>query len=306
MAQIQTIQATDLITDSRADLNTNFANLNSDKIETSVIDTDTTLAANSDSKIPSQKAVKAYVDAGGATGFPTAYVTTSAGAADSGKGIKLNASGVLDQSFTTAPIVRTYLNAASPATWTKPAGLKYIIVEGVAGGGGGGAADDTGSSSNSVGAGGGGGGYFKKLIPVASLGATETVTIGAGGTAGPIDGTAGTGGTTSFGSHCSGTGGVGAGEDRTHGAGGTATGGDINIQGGAGDSGLDDAANLLWSGKGGDSFLGFGGASIRANGNGNTGQLYGGGGSGAYTGDVGDYTGSVGGAGIVIVTEYYN
>jgi len=61
MTTITTIQSTDVIANSRTDINTNFANLNSDKIETSVIDTDTTLAANSDSKIPSQKAVKDYV-----------------------------------------------------------------------------------------------------------------------------------------------------------------------------------------------------------------------------------------------------
>lgn len=65
MTTIVTINAGDNISSSRTDLNTNFSNLNSDKIETSVIDTDTTLAANSDSKIPSQKAVKAYVDTGG-------------------------------------------------------------------------------------------------------------------------------------------------------------------------------------------------------------------------------------------------
>lgn len=65
MASIQTIQATDVIANSRTDINQNFANLNSDKIETSAIDTDNTLAANSDAKLPSQKAVKAYVDAGG-------------------------------------------------------------------------------------------------------------------------------------------------------------------------------------------------------------------------------------------------
>ncbi len=63
MATITTIQASDLITNSRTDINNNFANLNSDKLETSVIDTDTTLAANSDSKVPSQKAIKAYADA---------------------------------------------------------------------------------------------------------------------------------------------------------------------------------------------------------------------------------------------------
>jgi hypothetical protein len=63
MSTITTINGSDTITSSRAVINTNFANLNTDKIETSVIDTDTALAANSDAKIPSQKAVKSYVDA---------------------------------------------------------------------------------------------------------------------------------------------------------------------------------------------------------------------------------------------------
>lgn len=62
MSTIVTINSTDLITNSRANINTNFANLNADKIETSVLDTDTTLAANSDSKVATQKATKAYVD----------------------------------------------------------------------------------------------------------------------------------------------------------------------------------------------------------------------------------------------------
>ena len=65
MSNVTTILGTDVIATSRADINTNFANLNSDKIETSVLDTDTALTANSNTKIPSQKAVKAYVDAGG-------------------------------------------------------------------------------------------------------------------------------------------------------------------------------------------------------------------------------------------------
>lgn len=62
MSTITTIASSDLITNSRTVINTNFSNLNTDKIETSVLDTDTTLAANSDSKIATQKAVKAYVD----------------------------------------------------------------------------------------------------------------------------------------------------------------------------------------------------------------------------------------------------
>lgn len=44
-------------------LNNNFSNLNSDKIETSYLDTDTSLTANSDTKIATQKAVKTYADA---------------------------------------------------------------------------------------------------------------------------------------------------------------------------------------------------------------------------------------------------
>lgn len=127
MSTITTIQSTDLITNSRTVINTNFSNLNTDKIETSVLDTDTTLAANSDARIATQKAVKTYVDAGGnvnastttkgiveeatvaeigagtATGGtgarlfinPSSTVSTSAGAADVGKIPRLNSSGVI-------------------------------------------------------------------------------------------------------------------------------------------------------------------------------------------------------------------
>lgn len=73
MTSITTIQATDVIATSRTDINTNFSNLNNGKIESSYLDTDTSLTANSDSKIATQKAVKAYVDAGG---NPNASETT--------------------------------------------------------------------------------------------------------------------------------------------------------------------------------------------------------------------------------------
>lgn len=65
MSTITVIQASDVIANSRADINNNFANLNADKMELSYLDTDSTLSANSDTRVPSQKAVKAYVDAGG-------------------------------------------------------------------------------------------------------------------------------------------------------------------------------------------------------------------------------------------------
>jgi hypothetical protein len=65
MSTITSLVGTDGITtaNSMTKINTNFANLNTDKIETSVLDTDTSLAANSDSKVATQKATKAYVDA---------------------------------------------------------------------------------------------------------------------------------------------------------------------------------------------------------------------------------------------------
>lgn len=62
MSTLVTIQPTDVIANSRTDINNNFSALNTDKIETSVLDTDTTLAANSDSKVATQKATKAYAD----------------------------------------------------------------------------------------------------------------------------------------------------------------------------------------------------------------------------------------------------
>ena len=159
----------------------------------------------------------------------------------------------------------------SSGTWTKDAGLKYIIVEGV-GGGGGCDDDDNGAGS--------GGGYFRKLILASALGSTETVTIGAAGTSAALVGSATNGGNTSFGSHCTGNGGT-----KQGGAGGTATGGDINITGEVGQGGS--------SGTGGN--YSYGGASMLGKG-GATPSGYGSGASSANGAK----------AGIVIVTEYYS
>ena len=140
------------------------------------------------------------------------FVSTSAGAGDSGKGVKLNASGKLDVSFMPInPIVRVYTTSGSPHTWTKPTGLKYIIVE-VQGGGGG------GDSSGSYGGGGGAGGYARKVIGASILGTTETATVGSGG------GAETNGGTSTFtvtsGTNVVGNGGT-ASTSSTGGAGGT-------------------------------------------------------------------------------------
>lgn len=153
-------------------------------------------------------------------------------------------------------------------TFTKDAGLKYIIVEGVGAGA-------TSSSTIS----GGGGGYFRKLILASTLGATETVTIGV---------TASPGGNTTFGAHCTGNGGT-----RT--TGGTATGGDINIPGESGTNSGSGGTGGNY-GMGGSSQLG----AAATDGNAATG--YGAGAAGSSSGS--SFPGGTNG--VVIVTKYYS
>lgn len=71
MSTLVTIAAGDNISTSRTDINNNFSALNTDKIETSVLDTSTDLdgASASNAKIPSQLAVKTYVDTVAATTY---------------------------------------------------------------------------------------------------------------------------------------------------------------------------------------------------------------------------------------------
>jgi hypothetical protein len=87
----------------------------------------------------------------------------------------------------------------SSGTWTKPTGFSadsrvQIEVWGAGGAGG------TGSGTSSRVGGGGGGAYLERWIALSALGATETVTIGAGGTATSINSAGGTGGNSSLGS----------------------------------------------------------------------------------------------------------
>ena len=288
MSTITTIASGDLISTSRTTINTNLSNLNTDKMETSVLDTDTTLAANSDLKVASQKAVKTYIDtSGGANASETVRgiveeatdAEVTAGTATGATGAKLFVTPAKLATRLTAtalnPVVRTYLNAGSPATWTKPTGLKYVIVE-VQAGGGAGAAGTAGYS----GGGGGGGGYSRKLIAVATLGATETVTTGAAGAS------------SSFGSHATATTGTAA-VVRAPGVGGTGSSGDINSTGGDGAGGAGAAA-----GSGGAAGRTAGGSSV-------LGKNYGGGASGGSSTGDGDSGAGTAQAGIVIVTEYY-
>lgn len=231
---------------------------------------------DNDSRLPSTDLSNALAG-GGVYGTPSSsnkFITQS-----------YNSSG------TGLPVVRTYLNAASPATWTKPTGLKYVVVEVQAIGG----AGSSVTTSARGGGGGGGGGYSKKLIATAALGATETVTIGASGVA------------SSFGSHCSANPGVAAtANSNSAGAGGSATGGDINVSGQSGQIGADYSSPFVGrGGQGGDSILGIGGQEISGS-NGSSAIGYGAGGGGSALQGSGSPTGGSASPAIVIVTEYYS
>ena len=79
----------------------------------------------------------------------------------------------------------------SSGTWNKPAGAKSVQVITIGGGGGGASGTANVAGQNSSGGSGGGGGAVSTIILDASnLGATETVTVGVGGTGGVgVDGT---------------------------------------------------------------------------------------------------------------------
>lgn len=125
MSTIVTIASGDLISNSRADINTNFSNLNTDKFETSNVDTDTTLAANSDTKVASQKATKAYVDAGGNVNASTTAkgiveeataAEVAAGTATGGTGARLFMNpSTAGTKFSTTTV---YASAAAPTSFT--------------------------------------------------------------------------------------------------------------------------------------------------------------------------------------------
>jgi hypothetical protein len=177
-------------------------------------------------------------------------------------------------------------------------GLRAVQVTAVGSGGG-------GAQTTAVSGGGGGGAACRiSFINVASLGASESVTIAAGG-AGGDEAVGAAGGASSFGSLVIAGGGDGGRTDQG-GPGGTGGTGDLVLAGQSGTSGsrvtLDGTRHLL--GGGGSSGGGFGGGAaqhIRANFSGQNGRGFGGGGGGG----VGSgQTGGDGFAGLVIVDLY--
>ncbi len=155
----------------------------------------------------------------------------------------------------------------SSGTWTKPSGFgakAYVLIQ--CWGAGGGGARATGSYAG----GGGGGGYKEFWILLSSLGSTETVTIGAGGTGRTTSAGDGTdGGNTTFGSWITAYGGQ-KGSQSSHTV--QAAGGGMFAIGGAAVIGY-EIANPFDGAAGGSQFMSLGGRS----------SVWGGAGGGAGT-----------------------
>lgn len=208
-------------------------------------------------------------------------------------------------------------------TYTPTSGMAYCLVISTGGGGGGGGSDNGDTSACDAGGGGGAGATCIEVFSAATIGASQTVTIGAAGTAGSnTGGNGGNGGDTTFGSLHTAGGGVGgsgsSGSDSTStasgGLGGTATNGLLNISGGSGGTGTatvsGDGAKFGMAGYGGTSFWGGGARDVAAFASGTAGiagVCFGSGGSGSVTSDsTTGQAGGAGAAGVCFVLEFVN
>ncbi len=195
-------------------------------------------------------------------------------------------------------------------TWTRPVGLKSMELWLVAGGGGG----KYGSDRD----GGGGGGGIYAFLTAANLtgagigtGNDLTINVGTGGTGGTVGVPAGTsGGDTSIFDPVNNlvltaAGGAAGGSTGDGGTYSTTVAGGVGSTVMLGFKGGDGAFADSGNGFGGAGAGPFGGASVVANkttGTNQTGNLYGGGGSGSWSSgkDGGD-----GAAGVLVIKEYY-
>lgn len=225
---------------------------------------------------------------------------------------------VSDAGVVTGNVITSVINSVitSSGTYTKPAGLKYLEVECVGGGGGGGGIVGTAAGQYTIGGGGAGGAWCKRLYTAAELSATTAMTVGAAGAA-IVAASGGTGGGSAFkgmtapgGSGGSGGAAAGSGSVQAGGGTGAVATGDMEIQraGGYGTPGISVFAlgnNLV--GAGGSSMYCGEGYWVLSNSQaGLAGRGFGGGGGGASNGpSLTQRAGGAGGAGCIILREYF-
>ena len=197
---------------------------------------------------------------------------------------------------------------STSGTYTPSPGTAFVVAEGVGAGGGGSGAATNSAGNVSLGSPGSAGSWGKGYYTIAQIGASQAVTIGAGGGPGV------NGGATSLGSLLTLPGGVGGSPLNNvapptfNGAGsiaGAPTGANIaSNRGIAPQYSLAISASAAIGGAGGSSPFGTSGANI-ANANGAAGTGNGSGGSGTATlGAAASVTGGSGAPGLLIIMEY--
>jgi hypothetical protein len=205
----------------------------------------------------------------------------------------------------------------SNGTYTPTPGMKYCWVRMVGGGGGGAGCGIQNISTIQGGGGGAAGEYAEGLFSSATIGASQSVTIGNGGNGGVGNNNGSSGGTTSLGSILTALGGSGGikgvtvsssaiyfGEYSSGGTGGT--GGSFRSSGQPGFPPSYQAGNYQNTGAGGNSV--FGGAAkglgssdgVR---NGFNATGYGSGGSGSFNYNAAANNGGSGSNGIIVILE---
>lgn len=251
--------------------------------------------------------------------------TTSTGALQSiasvgtaGQALISNGAGALPTMQTVAGKLLAIQTFKANGTYTPTAGMANCVIQCLGGGGAGGGTPTASAVLAAAGSGGGAGGYSQSYVTAATIGASQSVTVGAGGT-GVSNAAGNNGADTSVGSIViakGGTGGVagiasGTANIANPGAGslgGVAGTGDLTFVGGAGGSAIYMGAGGINSGKGGDSTFASGAIQISAvNAAGNSAAANtGGGGSGSVIfGVVGaNQAGGNGGSGLVVIYEY--
>jgi len=276
-------------------------------------------------------AIEASADVTDATNVAAAGATMNADTSMAGNGYFLDEDDMTSDDATkvaSQQSIKAYVDSAAATdvqsftgsgTYTKPSGAVKMFVQVWGGGGSGGR-----SNSSDNGGGGGGGGYTEAWYDAADIGATEVVTIGAGGvaiTSGNSNGNVG--GTTTFGSlqsaYSGGGGGAVIGDKGGGGGGGHRGGGSTSTSTSGGDGGSplggtgngEDSTFGGGSGgynatpKGGDSIYGGGGGGGNATGTAAGGTSYYGGGGGGNSGGAGGISqhGGNGGAGATSASD---
>lgn len=223
--------------------------------------------------------------------------------------VVINSSTSQLSALTAPPITQVVQQVfTANGTYTPTSGMVYCFAEAVGGGGGGGGVAATGAGQTAAAGGGGAGGYAAGVFTAATIGASQSVTVGTGGAAGASGSNpGGNAGSSSLGAILVATGGTGGngGLAATNtgtpvGNAGSGTTGQILTVGGQAGSGFGiGSLNFAIGCPGGNSV--YGGAAGAAQ----VGRPYGGGAGGVVNGNSTGASGGFAGAdGVVIITEY--